>query len=37
MERLDEVSIHLDFLDHKVQIGVLLRSDLRLDIIDFLK
>ena len=37
MESLDEVSIHPSLVDHKVQIGALLRPDLRQSLIDFLK
>ena len=37
MESLDEVSIHPSLEDHKVQIGALLRPDLRQSLIDFLK
>ena len=37
MESLNEVSIHQDLLDHKVKISVLLRPDICLSLIDFLK
>ena len=37
MESLDEVSIHPSLEDHKVQIGALLRPDMRQSLIDFLK
>ena len=37
MESLDEVSIHLSLEDHKVQIGALLRPNMRQSLIDFLK
>ena len=37
MESLDEVSIHPSLEEHKVQIGALLRPDMRQSLIDFLK
>ena len=37
MEDLDEISIHSDLVDHKVQIGAFLCPDLRQSLIDFLK
>ena len=37
MESLNEISIHLELLDHKVQIGALLHPNICLSLIDFLK
>ena len=37
MEELDDIQIHLFFLDHKVQIGAQLRLDLHKKLIKFLK
>ena len=37
IDELDNIPIHLDFLDHKVQIGAYLESNLRNSLIEFLK